>query len=611
MTTTLGRYPELTDYGLIGDCRTAALVSREGSIDWWCTPRFDSPSTFARLLDHDKGGHFLLRPLGPGVPTVAYEAHTNVLRTDWRCPTGRLRVHDFMPFPAGESGSNIVRVAEATSGRVTLSLELAPRPDYARTRPQIVEQGRHAATWDGDQPLTLGASVPLDVDGGTVHAHLDLHEGEQACFMLGSLRADEGAADATDLLKRTQASWAAWSVGCPYDGPYREEVMRSVLALKLLAHEPTGAVIAAPTMSLPEDVGGVRNWDYRYAWLRDAAFAVTALHHTGHAGEAYAYMDWVARVVCEHGEDVQIMYRVDGSSDLEERTLPHLEGYRASRPVRVGNAASGQLQLDVYGEALDCLHGCRVMGMPFEERHRNAIRTLVEGVVKRWREPDHGIWEMRAKPRHFVYSKLMAWVALDRGVKAIEDGALAGPIEGWRAIREEIRRDIIASYDEALDSFPQAYGTPALDAANLLLPLSGFLPPEDPRVTSTVEAIERGLVADGMVYRYLGVDDGVPGGEATFAVCTFWLVEALVSIGRRQDAKALFERMLDKASPLGLYAEEIDPREGTHLGNYPQALTHIGLINAALALDQAATSRDAPPRRELAKAHEPWGGGAA
>ena len=463
-------------------------MSRDGGIDWWCAPRFDSPSVFGRLLDHDQGGHFLLRPVGRWRASLTYETGTNILRTEWQAPEGRVVVHDFMPFSVEASGSSrIVRRAQCVKGQARLRIEFAPRPDYARQVPKLAREGEAVvAPVDGGRAWLLG-SRGLRVERATAVGELHLARRERCALVAGWATAGEKIppADAKwveDVERATASVWREWAGALRYRGRYRSLVERSTLTLKLLSHGHSGAVIAAPTTSLPEDVGGVRNWDYRYAWIRDAAFAVTALHRAGHPSEAFAFMDWVARLARLQERPLRIMYRVDGTSVPAEEPLPHLGGYRASTPVRIGNAAFSQVQLDVYGEAADCLHGCRVLGMPFGPEHAAALRALVEDVRARWRERDSGIWEMRSPLQQFVYSKVMAWVALDRGVKAAEDGVLDAPVEEWRREREAIREAVLESFDDKLGSFPQTFGAKTLDAANLLIPLVGFLPANDWRV---------------------------------------------------------------------------------------------------------------------------------
>lgn len=608
-------YRPLTEYGLIGDCHTAALISCAASIDWLCVPRFDSPSLFGRLLDAERGGYWAIHPVEPSVAEPAYVGFSGVLRTSFRTAHGAALLTDFMPLRPGtgpqpfaqlQAPRCLVRLIEGQSGTVTFRVDVQPRPHYGAAAPQLRAVGSWVELAGGDEAAArLFASIPLTLDEAAARGEFTLGPGERAALVL-DLTGHADHADIADparaarALDETLGFWRAWAAGCRYDGPYRQAVMRSAVTLKLLTYAPTGAMLAAPTTSLPEEIGGVRNWDYRYTWIRDAAFAAYALFLAGHVEDGERFMAWVCDTAlrCEAGQ-LQIMYGLGGERGLPERTLDHLAGYRGSRPVRVGNAASGQFQLDVYGELLDCFHTCRRFGALAPEAVRAlwpAFAGQVDAVAERWRAPDSGIWEVRSAPRHFVYSKVMAWVALDRGIRAAEEEGLPADLRRWRAEREAVRAEVLErGYDPALGAFARSYGEKALDAANLLLPLVQFIDARDPRMRATIEATERGLMADGLVYRYVDAEDGLPGGEATFGVCTFWLVDNLTALGRVEEARALFERTLARATPLGLYAEELDPLTGAHLGNFPQALTHIGLINAAVNLARAGaggTTRD-------------------
>ena len=588
-------YRAIADYGLIGDCRTAALVSRDGSIDWLCVPDFDSPAIFAALLDERRGGHFSMRPAGAFDSRTEYMEESAVLRTSFRTPSGSATLTDFMPLAAGQDGDelavpdaqrSLMRMLKGVQGEVTFLVDCRPRPDYGARAAAV------AAAPDGvridlgaGQPLALRASMPLGAAGDRAAAEIVLRAGDRAWLALDL--GGENSAQPARALRETLDFWSAWHRACRYDGPYRAAVMRALLGLKLLMYAPTGAMVAAPTTSLPEEIGGMRNWDYRFTWIRDASFAAHALFHAGHPEDMRRFMRWTCATAlrCEPGE-LQIMYGVRGERELPERTLEHLEGYRDSRPVRIGNAASGQFQLDVYGELLHCFDVFRRCELaPAEARDMwPAFRGQVEAAARRWREADSSLWEMRSAPRHYVHSKAMAWVALDRGIAAAEQAGLPGDVERWRGERDALYGEVIGrGYDERM-GFVQRYGTASPDAANLLLPLFGFIPAGDPRMRRTIEAIRSRLLHDGLVYRYRGTDDGLPGGEAAFAPCSFWLVENLAAIGEENEARRLFESLLARASPLGLYAEELDPREG-QLGNFPQALTLLALVNAALALD--------------------------
>ena len=576
-------YLPLSRYGLLGDCRTAALVSDRGSVDWLCAPDFDSPAVFARLLDAGRGGYFSIHPAAGSKTRAAYLQGSAVLETTSLTDTGVATLTDFMPLAEGEaderfalprSRRQLVRIAQCVEGTVELVVEYRPRPDYGRRtgEDRVFRRVLHA-----------GQRFALLLE---LHPHALLREA-----------ADDEACSA---LEETLAFWRRWHEGCRYRGPHREAVLRSAATLKLLTHAPTGAMVAAPTTSLPEEIGGVRNWDYRYTWIRDAAFGFHTMFHAGHPEDARRFMRWTCDTAlrCEPGT-LQIMYGLRGERELPERTLDHLEGYRGSRPVRVGNQASTQFQLDVYGELLDAFEmfrACSDLPAAHIRELWPAFAGQVDAVSRRWREPDSGIWEFRSPPQHFVYSKVMAWVALDRGIRAAEASGLPADLPGWRRERAAVREEVLAKgYDAQLGAFVQSYGAKRSDAANLLLPIVGFIDAGDPRMLSTIDFVSRRLMEDGMVYRYRDTDDGLPSGEAAFAACTFWLVENLAQAGRRDEAAALFERMLARATPLGLYAEEIEPRSGTHLGNFPQALTHLALANAAITL--AKTSADGSPGR--------------
>ncbi|GAB4332005.1 MAG: glycoside hydrolase family 15 protein [Dehalococcoidia bacterium] len=601
------RYRPIADYGLIGDCHTAALVSGDGSVDWLCLPRFDGPSIFGRLLDMELGGHFAVRPLEDFVSEVAYVGHSGVLRATFRTASGTATLTDFMPLRAGDGAQpfarvrakrRLVRLIEGQHGEVTLGVDFRPRPEYGTVVPsvRVVEDGVQVDIGHGEAALRLRTAIPLTTEDGGAQGTFVVRRGERLAFVLDFARA--GASEAGVLaeaehdLTETLAFWSDWAAGCGYRGPYAQAVMRSAITLKLLTYAPTGAMVAAPTTSLPEAIGGVRNWDYRYTWIRDASFAVYALFLAGHLEDGERFMEWVCDTALRCGsEELRPMYGLSGEEKLPERILAHLEGYHGSSPVRIGNAASEQFQLDVYGELLDCFHTCRRFGKIGPHALRSlwsAFARQVDVVAERWRTPDRGIWEVRSDPRHFVYSKVMAWVALDRGIKAVEESGLPADVTRWRAEREVVRSEILdRGYAPALKAFVRSYGEETLDAANLLLPLVHFIEGSEPRMRATIEATQRELVADGLVYRYLDAEDGLLGREATFSVCTFWLVDNLILLGRVEEARALFEGMLERATPLGLYAEEIEPGSGTHLGNFPQALTHIGLINAAVNLARA------------------------
>jgi len=593
-------YRPIRDYALIGDAHTAALVSTDGSIDWLCWPRFDSPAVLCRLLDARRGGWFQIRPARDFKVKREYDGPTAVLATTFETEGGRFRLTDFMPverLTESHRGEDIAavqcvhRLVEGLGGSVEVELTFRPTFDFALAPCDIQTREGGAVARSGKECLVLSCPLPLEVDEeGVVRARFRVREGERVWVTL-YYNGSPAALPRTDCdaeLERTRRYWDKWWCDCRYEGPYRDLVRRSALTLKLLTYEPTGALVAAPTTSLPEKIGGLRNWDYRYTWLRDSALTLYALQLLGYEEEAADFFGWLDRlcITCRDHQ-LQIMYTIDGKSELPERELTHLEGYRGSRPVRVGNAAFGQKQLDVYGEVLDAAH-------LYHERTRRPVRAewwdelsfMADETVRRWREPDHGIWEVRGEKRHFLHSKLMCWVALDRAVR------LAADLDGhdpapWAKTRDEIRRAILEEgYDEKVGAFTQSFGGSALDASALVIPLTGFLPATDPRVLSTAERIRERLTSHGLVYRYL-TDDGLPDGEATFAMCSFWLAENVALQGRVEEARELFERVTSYASDTGLFAEEIEPSSGELLGNYPQGFTHLALIRAALHIAKA------------------------
>lgn len=595
-------YRPIRDYALIGDAHTAALVSSDGSIDWLCWPRFDSPAVFCRLLDCRRGGHFRVGPAGPlAASERAYVEGTNVLASDFSTERGRFRLTDLMPVERlneaheGEdiaSHNRVLRLVEGLSGEAEVEVGFRPTFDYARAAATFKRfDGGVVASYEGQ---TLRLSCPgefrEDASGGIV-ASFNVSAGQRLWVTLSYTESEDPAAHAFDAdaeLEQTLEYWREWSGTCTYRGPYEAMVRRSALALKLLTYEPTGALVAAPTTSLPEEIGGVRNWDYRFTWLRDSALILYAMQLAGYREEATDFFRWLERLCIPCGQEMQIVYRIDGDPHLPERTLEHLAGYRGSRPVRVGNGAVGQKQLDVYGEVLDAAH-------LYHERARRPVapelwevlRYMADQTAARWREPDHGIWEVRGGPQHFLYSKLLCWVALDRAARLAARGGLDGDTQLWEKTREEIRRAILTEgYDERLGAFTQAFGSRALDASALIIPQVGFLPATDPRVVSTVERIRERLTSHGLVHRYLN-EDGLPGGEATFALCSFWLVDCLAQAGRVDEAREMFERVAAYANDLGLLAEEIDPVSGELFGNYPQGFTHLGLIRSALHIAKA------------------------
>jgi GH15 family glucan-1,4-alpha-glucosidase len=578
----------IEDYALIGDTHTAGLVSRAGSIDWLCLPRFDSPACFAALLGDERHGRWLLAPAGPAREVRRrYQGDTLVLETEHRTDDGVVRVLDCMP--PRQQDPDVTRVVEGVRGRVPMRMELTIRFDYGSVVPWVrnVDGALHAV--GGPDSVWLRTPVAVHGENWTSVAEFTVAEGERVPFMLtwhASHKPAPRRIDPIQAVDDTQAWWARWASRLTYQGDWQDAVIRSLLTLKALTYAPTGGIVAAPTTSLPEALGGVRNWDYRYCWLRDSTFTLSALMLAGLSEEAKAWREWLLRAVAGQPQQMQILYGVAGERRVTEQELAWLPGYHGARPVRVGNAAVGQFQLDVYGEVMDTLHLGRRIGLESDEPAWDLQRALLEFLESNWREPDEGIWEIRGPRRHFTHSKVMAWVALDRAVKAVELAGLDGPVERWRALRQEIHEEVCRDgYDAERDAFVQSYGDRRLDASLLLIPLVGFLPATDPRVKGTVAAIQRELVVDGLVLRYHPDGsrevDGLPPGEGTFLACSFWLADNLAMMGRRDEAVAIFERLLALRNDAGLLAEEFDPRSGRQLGNFPQAFSHVALVNSA------------------------------
>jgi GH15 family glucan-1,4-alpha-glucosidase len=591
--------------GVIGDLHSVALVAMDGSIDWCCLPRFDSPSLFAAILDHDKGGFFRIAPVHAGGNRQMYLPETNVLLTRFLRKEGVGEVVDFMPVheegvsSRPEKVHEIVRIVRAVRGSVTFRLECLPAFDYARRPHSFSPVPGGLVFTSGPERVALLSDIPLRVEDNRVLADFTLGPGESASF---ALRYVEGRDDrelrapinCNQLLDETVRYWRRWLDHCTYQGRWREKIIRSALVLKLLTYRPTGAIVAAPTCSLPEEIGGERNWDYRYTWIRDAAFTVYAFLRIGFHEEAAAFMDWVEQRVKEV-EDVNgplnIMYGIDGRHELTEETLSHLSGYRNSRPVRIGNGAYNQLQLDIYGEVIDSIYLFDKYSTPVSYSLWRHLRRMLDWVARNWELPDEGIWEVRSGRQHFVYSKLQCWVALDRGLRIADARSL--PLERDRIQRERDRiyeAIMERGWDRDRGSFVQSFESKSLDASNLMMPLVHFISPKDKRMISTLDRIMETLVSDSLVYRYQlegvdSTDDGLRGEEGTFSMCTFWLVEALTRAGRVDEARFIFEKMLTYSNHLGLYSEEIGPT-GEALGNFPQAFTHLGLISAAVNLDR-------------------------
>jgi GH15 family glucan-1,4-alpha-glucosidase len=583
----------IEDYALIGDLQTAALVERGGSIDWLCFPRFDSGACFAALLGDSGNGRWLLAPTSGGTTSRRYRGDTLVLETTWENDEGAVRVYDFMP--PRDKAPDVVRIIEGVRGRVEMRSELVIRFDYGHIVPWVrrVDDARIAVAG----PDALCFRTPARTRGENMRtvSTFSVGEGERVPFVLTWFPSHSDipvAIDPEQALIETDELWREWTGARTIElpGEHRDVLRRSLIVLKALTYEPTGGIVAAPTTSLPEWIGGVRNWDYRYCWLRDATLTLLALLHAGYEEEAAAWRLWLIRAVAGDPADLQIMYGVAGERRLTEFELPWLAGYEGSTPVRIGNAASEQLQIDVFGEVLDALYQARAHGLEFTKSAWALQKLLLEYLERLWTEPDDGIWEIRGERRHFVHSKVMAWLAFDRAVRSVEEQQLDGPVDDWRAVRDRIHAEVCErGFDAELGSFVQSYGSKELDASLLLLPLVGFLPARDPRVRGTIEAIERGLVQDGFVLRYRTHEravDGLPPGEGVFLPCSFWLVDCLELLGRHDDACALFDRLIALANDVGLLSEEYDPRAKRLLGNFPQAFTHLALVNCAFNLFQ-------------------------
>jgi GH15 family glucan-1,4-alpha-glucosidase len=609
-------YQPIENYGIIGDLHTAALVGRDGSIDWLCLPRFDSPSVFGAILDDKKGGRFRVSSTAEGAATKQfYLPETNVLTTRFLSSGGVGEVIDFMPVqPHGTQARphRLVRRIGCVLGEMPFRVECRPAFNYARDKHEVEISDSGACFRSQDLCLALSTRVKLEKKGGAVAAGFTLREGETAAFVLHDIEKSESCGVAPEekevdrLFEETVEYWRHWVARCTYRGRWREIVYRSALVLKLLTYAPTGAIVAAPTTSLPAFIGGTRNWDYRFTWIRDAAFTLYALMRIGFTEEATAFMRWIVARSHELEPDgsLQIMYGIDGEHDLKEVTLDHLEGYRGSRPVRIGNAAHNQLQLDIYGELMDSVYLYNKHATPISYDGWRELRRMINWVCENWQQPDFGIWEVRGPARHFVYSKLMCWVALDRALRLATKRSFPADHDRWLKTRDEIFEEILTrGWSEERKAFVQYYDGESLDAANLIMPLVFFLSPTDPRMLSTLEAIRRspgkdGLVADSLVYRYKTEEnvDGIEEDEGTFNMCTFWLVEAMTRAGRTRpellrEARLKFEKMLGYANHLGLYSEGIGPH-GEALGNFPQAFTHLALISAAFNLDRALGKAD-------------------
>ncbi|MFJ2398926.1 glycoside hydrolase family 15 protein [Streptomyces sp. NPDC087843] len=587
-------HPRIEDYALIGDEQTAALVGRDGSIDWLCVPRFDSAACFAAMLGDENNGNWRIAPKGKGPCTRReYRRDSLVLDSEWETDDGAVRVTDFMP--QRDKAPDLIRIVEGLSGRVTVQSTLRLRFDYGSVVPWMRKSDGHRVAVAGPDSVWLRSEPEVRTWGKDFRtlSEFTVEAGEKVAFVLTwhpSHWPRPPLIDPFEALRSSVSDWQEWAARCRYQGPYRDIVVRSLITLKALTYAPTGGIVAAPTTSLPEELGGVRNWDYRYCWLRDSTLTLGALLAAGYHEEAEAWRDWLLRAVAGDPADLQIMYGLSGERRLPEFELPWLRGFAGSYPVRIGNEAVKQLQLDVYGEVIDSLELARRSGLPSKPHMWRLQCALMDFLRTAWRQPDEGIWEVRGPRRHFVYSKVMAWVAADRAVRSLEaDPGLAGDLDGWREMRDEVHKEVCErGFDAERNTFTQSYGSRELDASLLLIPRTGFLPPDDPRVVGTIDAVRAELERDGFLLRRYseeGTDvDGLPGGEGAFLVCSFWLADALQMTGRTQEAHDLFERLIGLANDVGLLAEEYDPVGRRQLGNFPQAFSHLGLVGTAFNL---------------------------
>jgi alpha,alpha-trehalase len=606
----------IADYALLSDCHSAALVSRDGSVDWLCFPRFDSPSVFGRILD-GAAGHWAIRAAGDAEVTRRYRPETLVLETTYRTSAGTARVVDTLAVGRNERGHELggdapgamLRIVEGIEGAVAFDLEYAPRPEYGLISPLLHDVDGGVLTTGGADRLALSSPVPLTIDGPTASAHFNVNAGDTLGFALQHRTSSQHAPMfwmQDGIMERaadTAEAWATWSaLHQSYDGPWRDLVHHSGRVLYALTYYPTGAMCAAPTTSLPETAGGSRNWDYRYAWVRDASFTLRALWVAACPDEAdkfFDYMSSASAAQVHDGGELQIMFGIGGERDLSERELSHLSGWRGSFPVRVGNGAWNQRQLDVYGELLDAAARLPEQVARLNPASRAFLVSLADAAAERWQEKDQGIWEIRGEPRHFVYSKLMCWVALDRAISLADLLDANGRVDGWKHVREEIADAILTQgWSDSANAFVQSFGSEELDASNLMMPIVGFLPADDPRMLATIDAIAERLTDErGLVYRYRTEEgvDGLAGEEGTFLLCTFWLAQALALSGQVERAREVFERAASYVTDLGLLAEEVDATTGELLGNFPQAFSHIGLVNAAWAIARAEEAASRPP----------------
>jgi len=599
-------YKRIGDYGLIGGMHGSALVSSDGSIDWCCMPRFDSPALFSRILDSNKGGFYKLAPAKISSSTRRYLPNTNVLETSFSTSTGTGVLIDFMPVhrhlvmsrePLEVTDSQrVVRILHCTKGRLDFEMDCYPKFDYGTIVPHAsLSSPTTGMAHGGSEAVSVYCSSQLTVVNDGFRSRGVIFEGEKIYSTVSNQVSFSRCSEPltpTELdeeLADTTAFWENWAAQCTFQGEHREAVLRSALTLKALTYAPSGALVAAPTTSLPEVIGGERNWDYRYTWIRDATFAIYALSIIGYTGEARAFKNWLEWSTSGRARDLQVMYGLGGERRLTETEIPELEGYMNSKPVRIGNGAYDQFQLDIYGEIMDSAHIFRKFGGAVDADYWEYLRRVVNFVIDHWREPDEGIWETRGGRQHFVFSKVMCWVAMDRAIKAATDLKLPGDVENWKKVRDEICNDVMSKgYSQERQAFVQSYGSDNLDAANLMLPLVGFIPATDPMMRSTIKATQKELTnKQGFVYRYTKFDDGLNGSEGSFIICTFWLADNLIHLGQIDEARVLLNSLLNCANDLGLLSEEYDSATGNMLGNFPQAFSHLALINTAVQLQQA------------------------
>jgi len=595
-------YKSISDYGIIGNMVSAALVGKDGSIDWCCLPRFDSPSIFAAILDDEEGGKFDIEPSSHFESSQFYLNDTNVLQTVFQTETGTVMLTDFMPCYQRAGGrlvqfNEIHRIVECTHGEVDLKVTFQPKPEYATVDPSFDITKYGLVVGGGKNYISLSSSVPFKALGGQTTATVKLRHGDKAAFVLryDSDRPLTGiTSNSLNKLDRTKAYWQQQAEGCVFSGHYRDYIVRSYLALHLLVYSPTGAIVAAPTTSLPEEIGGERNWDYRFTWLRDASLTLNAFSSLGHKEEAIGFMKWLLNVCDKCGPKAQILYDIDFEDPLDEKTLDHLEGYRESRPVRIGNAAYSQRQLDIFGEVLEAAYNYVKIGGYIGNNDWKLLETFIDAACELWSEPDRGIWEVRGGPFHFVHSKVMCWVAVDRGIRLAQSLGRTEKVSYWHKAAEEIRNDIMSKgWNPLKEAFTQHYDTDALDASALLIPLFGFLPVSDKRVESTINHVVEELSWNGLLRRYRTdeTDDGLKGSEGAFLWCSFWLVRNLIRLGKVEGAVELYERLLGYGNHLGLFSEMVDPVSGETLGNFPQALTHLAVIITGMELTEVLRSK--------------------